>query len=99
MSEGFADSDLAGITGRFRDLSITVRGPASQTSELVGALARQHSAAVRSVSPTRSESHYSLVGETTPAPRRESREEIERSFSPCPSEYLSGARRLSGSVF
>ena len=86
MSEGFADSDLAEITVRFRDLSITVRGPASQTSELVGALARQHSAAVRSV-------------ETTPAPRRESREEIERSFSPCPSEYLSGARRLSGSVF
>ncbi len=71
-----ADSDLAEITVRFRGLSITVRGPASQASELVGALARQHSAAVRSVSPTRSESHYSLVGEATPAPRRrESRED------------------------
>lgn len=29
----------------------------------------------------------------------ETREEIERTFSPCPSEFLAGARRLSGSCF
>lgn len=55
------DSELAEITVRIRDLSITVRGPASQAAELVGSLARQHSSSTRPSSPAPSDSHYSFV--------------------------------------
>lgn len=93
------DSELAEITVRIRDLSITVRGPASQAAELVGSLARQHSSSTRPSSPAPSDSRYSFVEPEPVRGRRETREEIERTFSPCPSEFLAGARRLSGSCF
>ena len=88
------------ITVRFRELSITVSGPAAQASQLVGDLARHHSSTIRTPSPTPSESQYSFVTSAGPSTRgrRETRDEIERSFSPYP-DFGAAGRRLSGSSY
>ena len=100
MSGESAEGEVVEITLRFRELSITVRGPAAQASQLVGDLTRQHTSTTRTPSPTHSDSQYSFVSSAAPATlgRRETREEIERSFSPCP-DFTAAGRRLSGSSY
>lgn len=109
MSEGSNNGDSIEISVVLGSLSVTVRGPAQQASQLVSDITRQYSSGPRSSSPAPSESHYSLVDFpprtvsagppcSTFSRRLESREEIERSFDPCPSNLVDSGRRLVGST-
>lgn len=109
MSEGSNNGDSIEISVVLGSLSVTVRGPAQQASQLVSDITRQYSSGPRSSSPAPSESHYSLVDFpprtvsagppcSTFSRRLESREEIERSFDLCPSNLVDSGRRLVGST-
>ena len=98
------------ITVQLGELTVTVRGPAVQASELVSEISRNYSSETQQESsPAPSESHYSLVEAPsrntatttpiqTPGPRLETRDVIERSFDPCPDYLLSLGNRLGGCI-
>lgn len=98
------------ITVQLGELSVTVRGPAVQASELVADLSRNYSRGYPVEESQASESQYSLVEETsrvptrrapapTPEPRLETREEIERTFETCPDYLYTLGNRLAGSAW
>ena len=90
MSRARNDDNIE-LVVRVRGLTITVVGPAAQAidfvAEITGGRAR---AASPSASTTRS---FSLVSgpSQAPLPRRETRQEIESSFTPCPGRLLASA--------
>ena len=110
MSVGSDSGGSIEISVVLGPLTVTVRGPAQQAPQLVSDVTRQHSTGPRSSSPAPSDSQYSLVD--LPAPRTsraappcstfsrplEAREDIERSFDPCPGHLLDSGRRLVGST-
>ena len=110
MSAGSDSGDSIEISVVLGSLTVTVRGPAQQASQLVSDITRQYSTGPRSSSPAPSDSQYSLVDLPAPrtlraappcsiVPRRlETREDIERSFDPCPGHLLDSGRRLVGST-
>lgn len=102
MNEDSFQDDVAEITIRIRGLVVTVSGPPSQAARFVEEVTRGAGASTRSSSPgQRSLGSYTVV-ESSPRPSRveapETRQEIERSFRPCPDSCLDRARALGGPV-
>ena len=103
------DEEEIELQCNFRDLRVTILGPASQASELLRHITRLG----RASSPAPTDNSFVVVPQepdlgssrpTTisssplPGPRLETRSEIEATFERCPGSYLSQASRLCGSV-
>ena len=94
MDREFGHDDVVDITLRFGNLSVSVSGPSSQTSQLVSEITSASSVLGSSQgysergSPARSSapSNFAAVGET--------RAEIEASFPVCPQRFLDSASSL-----
>ena len=115
MSEASNPVDTIEISVTLGELSVSVRGPPLQASELVAFISRQYSSAPSAAASSPRESHYSFVdpvvdsawiapsAQQLPSPPRprtlESREQIEASFESCPESLLRLGGRLSGGTF
>ena len=93
------DSEVADITIRIRDLTVSVSGPAAQASQLVSDLVHHHSFGGVGSSAA-SESGYSLVDlpRSSPASPLQTRDQIEADFPACPSHILLLGKTLRGSA-
>ena len=97
------DGEDIELSCNFRDLQVTIRGPALQAADLLQRIAEApHSdRAARSASPSRSDTSYELVAEDRPrdlavVPAPESRYQIEATFGPCPDQWIAASTRLGG---
>lgn len=103
------DEEEIELQCNFRDLRVTISGPASQASELLRHITRLG----RASSPAPTDNSFVVVPQepdlgssrpatvsssSLPGPRLETRSEIEATFERCPGSYLSQASRLCGSV-
>ena len=95
------DEDIE-LVCNFRDLRVTIVGPASQASELLQHITRLG----RAPSPTPTDGSFVVVTNEVEAPssstaaatRPETRAEIEATFDSCPGTFLSLAGKLCGST-
>ena len=103
------DEEEIELQCNFRDLRVTILGPASQASELLRHITRlgrasspaptDNSFVVVPQEPDLGSSRPSTISRSPlPGPRLETRNEIEATFERCPGSYLSQANRLCGSV-
>lgn len=114
MSEASNPATTIDISLTLGELSVSVRGPPLQASELVAFISRNYSPVPAPAPSSPRESHYSFVepvpasawtapsGQQLPSPPRprfESREQIEASFESCPESFLRLGGRLSGGSF
>ena len=100
MSRGeLQDAGDIEITCAFRDLRVTIVGPAQQATDLLRILSTASTAtgSARSPSPTATDGSFDLVqAEVSNFVVPETREQILASFEECPASLLASGRRLVG---
>lgn len=105
------DDDQIELAVRFRDLRISIFGPADQATGLLQQITRlrdQPLPVVRTLSPTPTEASFDfvpfVVAEELPTSSHrlpgpvETRDQILSSFEDCPAHFFGQARRLVGSI-
>lgn len=95
------DDDILELTCNLGALSISIRGPQDQASDLLQYITRRGTSSA--ASSQGSVASYSVVGggptRTTSAPPlagHQTRDQIQASFDPCPQVWLDSARVLQG---
>ena len=95
------DDDILELTCNLGALSISIRGPQDQASDLLQYITRRGTSSA--ASSQGSVASYSVVGSgptrTTSAPPlagHQTRDQIQASFDPCPQVWLDSARVLQG---